>query len=240
MSLWDKLLNKGPGPKKLFLDFDPTNSTYRMVSWNLDLKSPKDRLHTIEVHKDKKEIIEWHNKGFDEVRFFRNDKLLSKNKLSSNVQEHKDLMNIAIHSTIKFSVEENHEFMVTPVSGATNIDIQNETKFLQWIQASFGTLTRALDKFQQDPNLILTGAFFSGIVPGESDRVLRVIAFNLDIIFYLKADYSLQVIVFDDKDLGHGESKTPSFQQIIKVTKPQFYDEIVKLVHKLATAGELK
>jgi hypothetical protein len=149
-------------------------------------------------------------------------------------------MNLSIHSTLKYSMEINHEFMTTPVSGATTLDFQSEARALQWIQASFGTLTRALDNFTQRSDLILTAAVFSGIVPDSGENVLRILAFNLDIFFYMKQDLSLQIVIFDDKNMGQGGAKTPTFQQQIKVTKPQFYDEIVKLVHRIAMVGEIK
>jgi hypothetical protein len=129
--------------------------------------------------------------------------------------------------------------MVTPVSGATAIDIQSETRALQWIQATFGTLTRALNSLKGNREMILTAACFSGKVPESGEEVVRVIAFNLDIFYYLRPDFTLQIVVFDDKNMGHGNSKTPTFQQIIKVTKPQFYDEIIKLQHQLAQVGEI-
>jgi hypothetical protein len=148
-------------------------------------------------------------------------------------------MNLAIHSTIKHGLESHQDFMLLPVSGATALDMQAETRALQWIQASFGTLNRALDKLKSDGDLILSAVFFSGNVPESEEKVVRLIAFNLDIFYYLRPDNSLQIVVFDDKGEGHGQSKTPSFQQIIKVTKPQFYDEIIKLLSKISQIGEL-
>ncbi len=88
--------------------------------------------------------------------------------------------------------------------------------------------------------MILTAAFFSGLEASSEDKVLRLIAFNLDILFYFQKDGSMRILVFDDKNMGHGQARNPSFQQIIKVTKPQFYDEIIRLIHEVATVGELK
>lgn len=235
MSLWSQFFGKDP--KELFLSYDPHGSHWKVVSWNFDLEKSGDRRWALEVHKDKKLSILW---DLNEVAFFEDDRILRKRRLPPNPDEIKALMNLSIHSTLKAALEENHEFMVTPVPGATAIDIQNETRYLQWIQATFGTLTRALDRVQREPSLIVTAAFFNGLEPETQERVLRLVAFNLDIFFYMKADQTLQILVFDDKGQGHGASKTPTFQQIIKVTKPQFYDEIVKLVHRLAVVGEVK
>jgi hypothetical protein len=238
MSMWSRLFGKDP--KELFLNYNPHESHWRVVSWNFDLELPEQRLWVIEIDGEKKNIIQWERNSHEEVRFFNGDELLRKRRIPPHDQELKTLMNLAIHSTLKFSLEENHKFMITPVAGATTLDMQNESKALLWIQASFGTLTRALDKIENDHSMILTAAFFSGKVPESDEEVLRLIAFNLDIFFYFRADSSLQIVIFDDKAMGHGKSQTPSFQQIIKVTKPQFYDEIVKLVHRLAIVGEIK
>jgi len=230
----------GKDPRTLFLDFTPINSQWRVVCWNFDLKNPKDRLWTLEVHKPEQESIEWSRSGTESVQFFKNTKLVRKRRIPADKKDFQELMNLCIHSTLKYGLESNHEFLLTPVSGANATDYQNEARALQWIQASFGTLTRALDQMIDRPDLILTAAVFSGTEPGSGLNVLRIMAFNLDIFCYFQSDFNLQIAIFDDKNLGHGGAKTPSFQQIIKVTKPQIYDEIVKLVHRIATVGELR
>jgi len=230
----------GKDPKELFLAFNPMGSNWRVVTWNFDLEDPSVRRWTIEVHAhEKAKIIHWERGQNEELRFFEGTSLARKRGVPQNDEELKALMNLSIHSTLKYGIETNHEFMVTPVPGATTQDIQNETKSLLWIQATFETLTRALDGMKARRDLILTAACFSGKVPESGEDVLRIIAFNLDIFFYMRTDFTLQIVVFDDKNLGHGEAKSPTFQQIIKVTKPQFYDEITKLLHKLAQVGEI-
>lgn len=229
----------GKDPRTLFLEFSPQDSSWNVVSWNFDLKNPSERLWTIEVHKKESESIEWSRDSVEEVKFFKNEKLIRKRRVPTNRNEYKDLMNLCLHSSLKYSLESNHEFLLTPVSGATTTDYQNEARALQWLQASFGTLMRALDQFENRPDLILTAAVFAGKEPESGLNVLRIMAFNLDIFCYFQNDFSMQVAVFDDKNMGHGGAKTPSFQQIIKVTKPQIYDEIVKLVHRIAMVGEI-
>jgi hypothetical protein len=150
--------------KDLFLSFSPATSHWRVVSWNFDVKKENERQWTVESHTEKKELIIWNREQVETVQFFKGDSLLKREKVERD-SEFKDLMNICVHTTLKYSLEANHAFMLTPVSGATTSDYQNETKFLQWIQASFGTLTRSLDRFKADPTLILTGAVFSGIEP---------------------------------------------------------------------------
>lgn len=229
----------GKDPKELFLEFTPIGSHWRVVTWNFDLDESSRRKWTVEVHGKSNKVIQWHVGKVPEVLFYENDRLQRKRRLTDHMDELRSLMNLSLHSTLKYGLEQNHEFMVTPVSGATTQDLESETRALAWIQATFGTLTRALENMKKHPEQILTGACFSGKVPESGEDVLRVIAFNLDIFYYLRADSTLQIVVFDDKNLGHGQTKAPTFQQIIKVTKPQFYDEIIKLLHQLASVGEI-
>lgn len=229
----------GQDPKNLFLAFNPEGSSWRIMSWNLDLKNTSERQWVMEIHSEKRQTIHWTRNNHEEVLFFENERLIRKRRIPTD-SDYKDLMNISIHSMLKYGLESNHEFMLAPVSGATAMDFGSEARALQWIQASFGTLNRALDNFKNRPDLILTAAVFSGFIPDSGENVLRVLAFNLDIFFYLRTDLSLHIVVFDDKNLGPGSAKAPTFQQQIKVTKPQFYDEIVQLVHRIAMVGEVK
>lgn len=229
MSIWERFFGKKLD--QYFLAFSPAGSSWSVVSWN----QPFGHV-VIEVHKDIVEKFQWEKAG-GTIAYFKDDRLEAKGKSDQTLRAS---MNIALHSTLKLGLENHRPFLLEAVSGATALDVQAEGRSLQWIQASFGTLSRALDKFQVDPQLVLGCSVFMGKEPASGEHVVRVLAFNLDIFYYFKADHSLQIIVFDDKDLGHGESKTPVFQQIIKVTKPQFYDEITKLVNKIAVLGELK
>lgn len=235
MSWWSR--HFGKQPKDHFLEFHPFEANWRVVSWNFDVTAPGERLWAVENHGPRTRFIRWRREKQDELSFFDDKSLLKK---ASGDEELKTLMNLAVHSSLKYSLEHFQSHMLEPVPGATTLDFQNEARALQWIQASFGTLTRALDGVAKDSSLILTAGFFAGIEPTSGDRVLRLIAFNLDIFYYLRPDFSLQIIVYDDKDMGQGRAKAPTFQQIIKVTKPQFYDEMVKLVHRLAAVGEIK
>ncbi|MGE3611360.1 MAG: hypothetical protein AB7I27_17330 [Bacteriovoracaceae bacterium] len=226
-------------PEDLFLKFSPENSSWRVVSWNFDLQNPSDRQWVIEVHHQQMEQIQWVKSTLEELTFIKDKKIIRKLRPSKERETFKNLMNLAIHSTLKYSLELNKSFMLTPVSGATATDIQNEGRALQWLQASFGTLTRAIEQFKGRSDLILSASLFAGTVPETGESVLRLIAFNLDIFYYMRPDSTLLIVVFNDKDKGHGDSKNPTFQQIIKVTKPQFYDEIMKVVNQLAIIGEI-
>jgi hypothetical protein len=226
-------------PRSLFLDFSPQEAHWHVVTWNFDLKNLQHRLWTLEIQDQHSQIIEWSKTNDEEIRFFKKDKLVKSQGTKSKREELRDLMNVSIHATLKHGLDLYKDFLLEPYPGAKSTDYQTEMRSLQWIQASFGTLIRALDQLKTRPDLILTAAVFSGLEPQTGLKVLRVMAFNLDIFCYFQDDMSLQLTIFDDKSLGHGGAKSPTFQQIIKVTKPQIYDEIIKLVHKIATAGEI-
>lgn len=238
MSLWDFFSRKDA--KDLFLEFDPEGAKFSTVTWNFDLTSVGERRFTVEIDKEKKELIDWQRGDLEEVRFLLGGRLLRKRRIPAERHELVKLMNLSIHATVRAGLEAHKDFIRTPVTGVTTLDYESEARALQWVQASFGTLSRALKKVQSDDGMILTAAFFSGEEPSTGNRVLRLIAFNLDVVFYFQADDGLRILVFDDKNLGQGQAKNPVFQQIIKVTKPQFYDEIIKLTHEVATVGELK
>lgn len=157
---------------------------------------------------------------------------------SSLHSEDQKVMNLFLHETMRVSMEETLDFMRAPVSGVTSADYQNEAQFLKWFEVSLGVLVKAMDKFDKDPSLILTGCFFAGRRPENNERLIRLIIFNLDIFFYLQEDHALRVMVFDDKDKGHGSGQRPVFQQIIKVTKPQFYDQMIVILQRITQHGE--
>ena len=226
-------------PRSLFLDFSPQEAHWHVVTWNFDLKNHQDRLWTLEIQGQNSQIIEWSKSKNEEIRFFKDNKSVKNKQTKSDREELRTLMNVSIHATLKHGLDLYKDFLLEPYPGAKTTDYQTEMKALQWVQASFGTLLRALDQFQTRSDLILTAAVFSGLEPQTGLKVLRVMAFNLDIFCYFQDDMSLQLTIFDDKNLGHGGAKSPTFQQNIKVTKPQIYDEIIKLVHKIASVGEI-
>ena len=53
MSLWSRYFGKDP--KELFLSFAPHESTWRVVSWNFDLKSHDERQWVIEATNGERE-----------------------------------------------------------------------------------------------------------------------------------------------------------------------------------------
>ena len=150
----------GQDPREFFLKFTPEGSSWNIVTWNFDLKNPKDRQWTVEVLKHKSELILWGKSLHESVSFFENTNLIRKRRVSKRQLDLKVLMNLSIHSTLKHSLEKNHEFMTAPVSGAITSDMQTEARYLQWIQASFGMLIRALDNMKNSPDQILTASFF--------------------------------------------------------------------------------
>jgi hypothetical protein len=229
-----------PKLKDFFLSFDPSRFDWRVVAWNLNLQDSSSRTYSIELKGEKITSVEWTRSKFSSLRVAKDKGKIFK-KLSGNDQsDYARMMNLAIHSTILAGLDELKPLILQPVSGVTAPDFQSESKALEWLKVSFTTLNNALEKIGTDSNLILTAGFFCGLQPDTGEKVLRLLALNLDIFYYFLDDNSLRIVIFNDKDQGHGSAKSPIFHQIIKVTKAQFYDEIIKLINKLAIAGEVE
>ena len=217
-------------PRDLFKELPVNQSEWTVITWNWDLQDINDRRSTIELTGEHNHQVILSR---DELLFVEDKKVRA--FPSKNQKELKDLFNLATHLSVKNSLESCQSFMRETMDG----DLNEETRTLQWLQASFKTLEGALKRLSENPELILTAAFFSGVNPELKQQVLRVICFNLDINFFMQEDGLLRVVVFDDKNLGHGSQKTASLNQIIRLTKPLFYDEITKLMHQLTTVGEV-
>lgn len=237
MNFLARFLKKSP--KDFFLNYNPKNFRWSVVSWNFDLQKTQERTLTLEIHDSEISQVSFIKTTQERLVFVKNAKIKQSFNLKENRQEALDLMNLAMHSTIKVMLERHHPFLLTPVTGATSLDLQNESKALQWVQVTFSTLIKSFERLEKDKSLILTSTIFSGLTPDTNEDVLRIIIFNLDIFYYFRPDGSLEIVVFDDKNFGHGESKQPIFHQIIKVAKPQFYDEIYKVVKVIGIAGEV-
>lgn len=220
------------GPKDQFAHLPVQSSVWTMLSWNWDLKKSNDRNVMLELSDRNQFQVVWNN---TELVFSKDQKITGAFSHKRS-QELKDLFNLASHMAIKASIESHYDFMRQTSEG----DLNAETRSLQWIQASFRTLQGALDQVVQNPEMVLVSAFFSGVNPEIGQRLLRLVCFNLDINYFMLEDGSLRIVVFNDKNLGHGEEKEPSFNQIIRLTKPLFYDEMIKLLQQVSSVGEIR
>jgi len=211
------------------------------VTWNLNLKKTVARSLCLDLQGTSSLFIEWHRDKKDEISFSTNN---DKNRRlifgPNDVTEFYPLLNLKTHEVISSSLDAFKDAILTPVSGVTALDFQEEQKYLEWLKTTFKVLNSALDKIQVDKSLVLTAGFFSGLEPQTGKKVVRILAMNLDIFYYFEEDSSLKVVIFNDKNLGHGSAQAPVFHQNIKVTKPQFYDEMIKVINKIAVVGELE
>lgn len=227
--------------KQNLLQIHPRDFSWRVVSFSFETNSYDLRNTKIQLQNQQKEwLLQFpHKKNSTFPLMISSDQKRKTWHPSSLEFEDQKVLNLFLHETMRVSMEEMLDFMRAPVTGVTTVDYQNEAQYLKWFEVSLNVLARALDKFEKDPSLILTGCFFAGKRPENDERLVRLIIFNLDIFFYLQSDNSLRVLIFDDKDKGHGSGQTPVFQQIIKVTKPQFYDQMILILQRITQYGEL-
>lgn len=220
-----------PSAKDQFQKLPVNDSHWSVLTWNWDLSSIDERKMTMELNTESNFKVIWKK---EELLFVTDDKVRA--YAHKNEKELKDLFNLMRHLSVKSSIESHHEEMRKTSEG----DFNAETRSLQWIQASFKTLEGALKKFENNSDLIFTCAIFSGVNPELKQRVLRIICFNLDINYFMLEDGTLRIVVFDDKNKGHGSQQEASFHQIIRLTKPLFYDEITKLLQQITAVGEIR
>lgn len=217
------------------------DNSWTIFSWNLNFVHDSTKNFLLE-HFDKnlnyRVLCKYDHRQFQSVEWGDN---FSKKIRTSGLEDRElvDNLNLVVHGIISSALEYNKPAILTAVVGATTLDLQSELKALEWIKVSFKVLSQALDKIRSDQALVLTGGIFYGIEPQSQKRILRILAMNLDIFYYFEEDDSLRIVIFNDKNHGHGASTAPAFHQIIKVTKPQFYDEIIKLINKFTLVGEL-
>lgn len=238
-----KLFKKDLSFKDSLLELHPDDFTWRVVSFSFEPNNYELR-HTKIQLQDKNGwwLIQFPHSPNSTHPLVMTSQFDDKKKTwipSELVPEDKKFLNLFLHETVRTSMDEIQDFMRAPVSGVTSSDYQNEAQFLKWFEVSLGVLDKALDKFAKDPHLVMTACFFAGQRVENQERLIRLIIFNLDIFFYLQEDNCLRVMVFDDKDKGHGQTSRPTFQQIIKVTKPQFYDQMVLILQKMTQHGEI-
>jgi hypothetical protein len=235
-------INKKKEKLKKYLDQIYLNDqSWSVISWNLNFVNESERGLLIEHFIDSLKLRVLYRFNPIDLKSVEWEENFTKKINASGLEgrELADSLNLVIHGLVASALEFNKSFVMRAVPGATTLDLQMELKALEWIKTSFKVLSMALDKIKSDTTLILTGAIFFGIEPQSQKRILRILAMNLDIFYYFEEDDSLRVVIFNDKNQGHGSSQEPAFHQIIKVTKPQFYDEIIKLINKFAVAGEL-
>jgi hypothetical protein len=227
--------------RNAFSLIEQMNSLWSCVIWNLDLDKLENRNYSLELNSSEgRHLFKCHKIEKNFFSFQASSSKINLNLVLSSLeaQELKSLFNLSLHHTLLNSIEFHKSDILLPVTGATTQHLKDEARALEWIKTSFKVLSASLEKIQTDENLILTAGLFSGIEPKTQKKLLRLIVMNLDMSFYFEEDSSLRVVIYNDKDTGHGSSGAPVFNQIIKVTKPQFYDEIIKIINKVSLVGD--
>ena len=84
-------------PKELFFEFDPQGSSWRVVTWNFDTDQASTRQWTVEVQSENSMLIQWKLDKYPVICFFKNQKLIKRQKIKKDLKDLKDLMNLSIH-----------------------------------------------------------------------------------------------------------------------------------------------
>jgi hypothetical protein len=143
----------------------------------------------------------------------------------------------SFHQQIETKIEALKPLALAEVQGVTTQHLQDESRALVWLQTSLRVLKSALDKCEKDESLILQAFLKIGT---QSDVFLRIVIFNLDIAFTFLPDQSLEIVIFDDKNQGHGKSQTPSLKSHIRSLKAPFLNEIIPVISRLMDIASSK
>jgi hypothetical protein len=125
---------------------------------------------------------------------------------------------------------------LTPVTGLTAATLQNESRALQWLQATFKVLEGALQRCREDKENLVVATFWVGLRDGR--QVLRISCFNLDMTAAFRESGVLHMLVFDDKGAEPGSAKTPSLEVEFGMLKTSVMDELIKISAAILGAAE--
>ncbi|MFP5492746.1 MAG: hypothetical protein ACLGG0_14680, partial [Bacteriovoracia bacterium] len=85
---------------------------------------------------------------------------------------------------------------------------------------------------------LVQASVFIGKKDEQALPLFRAVIFNLDITAGFDSEGSLGVVIFDDKNLGAGSSRTPALEARFKGLKPPVLDEFIRLTESLMKACE--
>ena len=112
----------------------------------------------------------------------------------------------------------------------TKEEIALEEKALEWMKASFKVLEKAVIESLTNPDLLFQTLLFFGINPKTQKHEVRIILFNLDIIFELHENTSIRIKIFNDKNNKFGSNKKADLEGDFKLRKREMLDELTKII----------
>ena len=133
------------------------------------------------------------------------------------------------HASMQAVVEGLKIEALKNAGGVTTPELTQEGRALEWLKASFKVLTQAVESCQAERSKLLQASFFIGEQAPGTPWLFRAVVFNLDVTAAFDADGTLGVVIFDDKNLGSGSSRTPALEAKFKALKPPVVDEFIRL-----------
>ncbi len=119
-------------------------------------------------------------------------------------------------------------------SNLSKTEIIDSEKALEWIKVSFAILEKAIIESLTNAEMLFQLMMFFGKNPKGDLHQFRIIVFNLDIEITLTPQNSLSILIFNDKNLGYGATKSPSLRGEFRHRKKEIFDEIIKLLSVLS------
>lgn len=171
-----------------------------------------------------------------EIDLFLNEKYQTKNYIQQN-SDFAALFNRKWDKIIEEQVEKIKDSLNNSndtTSSASQAEIAENEKALEWIKVSFIVLEKAIKESLTNSDLLFQLQLFFGINPKTNLTEMRAIIFNLDIKFVILDNGLMRVIVYDDKNQLHGTTTRPSLSGDFSFRKREIFDEIIKILALLS------
>ncbi len=171
--------------------------------------------------------------GLTQHIYHNNKKIFSGNL--SNAEEIKNsrvlfnnFLDGVIQKEIKYFTEKLNDGKYNPKQ------LENEDKAVEWIRVSFEVLTKAVLESLTNPEFLFQSTFFCGVNPKTNKHEMRLMAFNLDMTFYLLDDNNLRVLIYNKKPgVEHLELK-PVLMGDYSFRKREIFDHLINLLSVLS------
>lgn len=104
-----------------------------------------------------------------------------------------------------------------------------DEKALEWIRVSFNVLKKAIIESFTNPELLFQTMLFMGVNPKTGLREIRMITFNLDMVFILLKSGALRIKIYNDKADAFGSSQKAVLEGDFNFRKREMFDELTDL-----------
>jgi hypothetical protein len=105
-----------------------------------------------------------------------------------------------------------------------------DSKTLEWIRVSFVVLEKAIIESLTNSDLFFTTKLFLGKNPKNNLLEIRLIIFNLDILYKITSNGLLEITIYDEKNGAPNSSKVPSLHTTTFNKSRECLDQLIHIL----------